>query len=288
MTKKQILIFILSIFLFGLIGSFYFRNAFLYLAAMITGNFQNVTYCLSVTFSGITVIILLLSWFKDCFVAEIKGNERLRFSITLIAMSAISLVLYVLSITIHFDNLAFLGDQYLMSIMMPLGVLGSLFIGIYSLITFKKERTPKDRPLLGMSKTSYVLLIFLALYAFYGVACFGITLEVLDNITIYAFGFIVLLYIFFLMAYNFIYINLEQKYKSNLLRYITIGANALGIILFVVAELIEFPFMVLIGKPYAPIDFAISIAFLPLFLGIMAVTMIAYPTIILIKSKKAK
>ena len=115
----------------------------------------------------------------------------------------------------------------------------------------------------------------------------NIGLWIIKNIEVYPFGYITLLYLFLMMMLNLIYFIIIEIKNSRKMRIISFITNSLGILLFILAEIINFSFMPYISKPFCPIDFTANIIVLPTLIMIELLSMIIYSIIGMIKNKKS-
>jgi len=265
--------------------AYFTRGFFYYTAAMITGGFENATYCLIGTLTSIAALIATFAFLKHQYVRPLKKVERIVLAILSSIFSLVALVFYFSNASIVFGNIGAGIDMNLIGIVSLIANLAIIATAVLCFINLKKEVAYTYRPLENITKGRITSLVFLGLYFGYGLICFLINFIVIANIARYPLGYVAVIYLFLLMMYNFVYIIMDGVKKSATLSLVNGLANIFGVVLFVVAELVHFNFMCEVAKPFCPIDFAVSIALLPILTLLMILGMLIY--FVVSKIKKA-
>lgn len=284
MKTKKVLLFTLI----TLLGGYFIYDGllrFIYIVFdLINGITSHIMFVVPFFISGILYFINLYFYLKHYFIKEQSKTKTLVHSSISLFLSVVFFVLYFISIGILFSNLKYNGD--LIVIFAPLMVLALMALNVLNLV--KRDLVLRDvelRELENMPKSRYIVAIIVSIFAFYMLGCIYVSFLSIQNLAIDFIGYLVLILFFCIYLFNEVYLFTKDMFIPKVKLY-NLTLNAVMIVLFVVHELIYNNFIVKVGKPFAPLDFAASIPALPVILILTSLGFIIYDVVGLIHDKK--
>ncbi len=251
---------IIKLSIISLIGAYYSRLFLIYTSSMITSDFVKPIYSLETILTSINVIMIIYYYFRNTYIKSYSKQKTIVLSIINIVLSIIALTCYILSFKTNINNLKNNVDNFYISIYNVIAYIIVISYSFYRIFKFKETNVN-----INFNKYKQVLLFILMFFYFYGISNIYYFFIAIRNITIYPFGYIVLLLISLLFIYNFI--NLILTYKNNKkLIFTNLIINLIVVLLFILSEIINFSYIPEIGKIFIPFDFSISLALFEVFL----------------------
>ncbi len=277
-NKKMFNILVISIS--SLLFSYYVNLFWHYGMALITtANISVMPYTLSIILVSVVGIIMIITFLKYLYIRDFKRKEQMIITIITNTLLVLSLVFFILSFKTHFKNLYY-GIESLAATIGSLISYGIfIFIDVESFLILKNKTINKvieNRPLDGLSSGKYSYFLILALFAGYGLMTIPIWFLTIKNIEVYPFGYLVLLCLFMLMVFDLIYVIVLEIYNNKVFSIIGLILNGLGILLFIISEIVNFSYLPYVGKPFCPADFAGNIVLLPTLIILMIVSVFIY------------
>lgn len=259
-AKNKLLIYIITALLF-ICSAYFLRTSFYYLAASVTNSLQDISFFLPIVLIGFIFVFYVILFLKHYYIANISRKRLIIYSSILLLLTALSSIFFFISFGDYLSNFVNGVDEYKIIIFYTLALIILLILGVFSLIiSLKKYAIIKNDTYLfsSFSKCKTALIIVFMILSLYMLYCIYLSFIVYENASRSLSGFILLVLYFCLIIYDFIFIFLDEKYKNKLMRIITFSFNLFLIIYFIILETQQPNFMVLVSKPYAPIDFAMS------------------------------
>ncbi len=259
---------ILGLIALVLTNAYFVRTSLYMLIGKIINLFGGGSLFLAFPLTGMSVFCLSILALKELLVRKKRRSTKYFWSIFLTVIGVLSFILYLADMKVIIGNFAYDPDPKY--IIFPVACLTCLGISIFKLVKvivsngldrFEREF---ERPLRDIKPGRRVLLGFLSFYAMYCLASLFVALMTIDNFRDSPLGWPYFPLAFLVIAYD-VFFEVYDVIKSNkTMRIVTASVNFFMIVLYFVESIVDSDFMIKVAKPYALVDFAASITFLPL------------------------
>ena len=272
-ANKHLLFLVLT-----LLGGYFVYDGIIHFVYIVFDSVNSITeHYLSVIPFFISGIIYLLNYFfylGHYYIKERSKKHTLVVSIITFVLSLLFYVIYFMRIGRYFANLKYDANaNVFFSFIMVSGVATLDILALY-----KREMVLKEvetRELEGLPKSRYILSIVFSIFAYYALGCFYVSFIAIRNYGVNFFGYLVLVLFFLTLVFDEVYLLGKDKLPK-IMPQINLCVNAFMVLLFFLTELLSPDFIVEVGKPFAPVDFAVSMPILPLILLISATSFTIY------------
>ena len=166
-------------------------------------------------------------------------------------------------------------------------IMVSGIVALDILAIIKRDKVLKEvdkRELENMPKSRFILSIIFSIFGNYALGCLYVSCITIRNYGVNFFGYLVLVLFFLTLVFDEVYLILKDRLPK-VMPLVNLCVNLGMIILFILTEVLSPDFIVEVGKPFAPVDFAVSMPILPAILLISALRFSVYSGIKVIKAK---
>ncbi len=242
---------------------------------------QHYLYVLPFFISGLIYLINYFFYLSHYYIKERSKINTLVISIITFVLSLAFYVIYFIKVGRYFVNLKYDANaNVFFSFIMVTGVV------ILDILALKRRelvlKNVDERELENISKSRFILGTIFSIFAYYALGCFYVSFISIRNYGVSFFGYLVLVLFFLTLVFDEVYL-LSKDRLPKVMPLVNLCVNLGMILLFVLTEVILPDFIVEVGKPFAPVDFAVSMPILPLILLLSSLIFSVYSGIILVK-----
>lgn len=260
LNKSLRILFEFSLFAFG---SFLLRTSILYLMADITAYFYSIIYNLSSILIGFMFLAYLMFYLYDVYVKKVNDSQTIITHSVFCFINLVNLIFYFIALDKLVTNFQHGVDTYGQVIVIPLMSVIYLAVSTFYFINatarsnkeIYKSSEMKLLPSIGVVKTIAISIsLGWSMYSYYSFFnLLGTSRNINQNPTAY----LVLLLNMLIGSIISLYLIFEEKFKEKgMFHWISLGVIISDLLIHIIIMLVYPDFMIQVGKPIAPLDFA--------------------------------